>query len=223
MKNNSELKTDVQNAIRWVPLLNDAEISVSVRDGVVYLTGCVDCYIKKLNAEHAAKKVIGVTDLVENIEVKIPRSWVKTDLEIKHEVQNALKFNWIIPHDKLSIYVEDGWLTLTGVLTWNFQRETTLQAASYIMGVRGITNDITIKAEMEMIIEQKDVEKALALSWTFDDHDINVKVSGTIVTLTGTVNSWQQKEEAGRIVWNTPGISQLNNDLEIDYYFDLLY
>ena len=112
---------------------------------------------------------------------------------------------------------------MTGELTWNFQRETTLQAASYIMGVRGITDDITIKAEMEMIIEQKDVEKALALSWTFDDHDINVKVSGTIVTLTGTVNSWQQKEEAGRIVWNTPGISQLNNDLEIDYYFDLLY
>ncbi len=223
MKNNSELKTDVQNAIRWVPLLNDTEISVSVRDGVVSLTGCVNCYIKKLNAEHAVKKVIGVTDLVENIEVKFPRSWVKTDLEIKHEVQNALKFNWIIPHDKLSIYVEDGWLTLTGVLTWNFQRETTLQAASYIMGVRGITDDITIKAEMEMIIEQKDVEKALALSWTFDDHDINVKVSGTIVTLTGTVNSWQQKEEAGRIVWNTPGISQLNNDLEIDYYFDLLY
>ena len=78
MKNNSELQTDVQNAIKWEPLLNAAEIGVTAKDGVVSLTGVVDSYAKKLEAENAAKKVIGVKAVVEKIEVKFPNSLIKT-------------------------------------------------------------------------------------------------------------------------------------------------
>ncbi len=222
MKNNQELQTDVQNAIKWEPLLSAAEIGVTAKDGVVSLTGVVDSYAKKMEAEKAAKKVIGVKALVEKIEVKFPNSWNKSDAEIANEVLAALKSNWTVPNDKVTVMVEDGWITLEGELSWNYQKEAAKIAVHYLAGVKGVTNNIKIKSEHHDAIEKKDVESAIGRSWSVDDSDINVSVSGTTVTLTGTVNSWYQKEEAGRIAWNTPGIWHVKNDLAVDYYYALV-
>lgn len=219
MKNNTELQTDVQNAIKWEPLLHAAEIGVTAKDGVVSLTGVVDSYAKKMEAENAAKRVIGVKALVEKIEVKFPNSWTKTNAEIAHEVLAALKSNWSVPKDKVTVKVEDGWVTLDGELPWNYQKESAKNTINYLGGVKGVTNNIKIKSETHDAIEKQDVEDAIGRSWSVDDSDINVSVSGTTVTLTGTVNSWYQKDEAGRIAWNTPGIWHVKNELEVDYEF----
>ena len=223
MKNNADLQTDVQNAIKWEPLLNAAEIGVTVKDGVVSLTGFVDSYAKKMEAENAAKKVIGVKALVENIEVKFSNSWSKTDLEIATEVLNALRANWSVPDAKVTVKVENGWVTLDGELHWNYQRESAKSAVNFLAGVKGVSNNIKIKSETHDAIEQKDVENALGRSWSLDDSGISVSVSGTTVTLSGTVNSWYQKEEAGRIAWKTPGIWHVKNELEVDYYYDYAF
>jgi osmotically-inducible protein OsmY len=219
MKNNQELQTDVQNAIKWEPLLNAAEIGVTAKDGVVSLTGVVDSYAKKLEAECAAKKVIGVKALVEKIEVKLPSSWSKTNVEIANEVLAALKSNWSVPKDKVTVKVEDGWVTLEGELPWNFQKEAAKSAVNYLTGVKGVTNNINIKSDSHDAIEKKDVEDALSRSWSVNDSDINVSVSGTTVTLTGTVDSWYQKDEAARIAWKTPGIWSVKNELAVDYEY----
>jgi osmotically-inducible protein OsmY len=219
MKSNAELQIDVQNAIKWEPLLNAAEIGVTAKDGVVSLTGIVDSYAKKMEAENAAKKVIGVKALVENIEIKIPSKWSKTDTEVANEILTALKSNWSVPKDKVTVTVEDGWVTLEGELPWNYQREEAKNAIRNLTGVLGVTNNIKIKSESHDAIEQKDVEDAIGRSWSVDDSDISVSVSGTTVTLTGTVNSWYQKDEAARIAWNTPGIWHVENELEVDYYY----
>jgi osmotically-inducible protein OsmY len=219
MKNNQELQADVQNAIKWEPLLNAAEIGVTVKDGVVSLTGVVDSYAKKMEAENASKKVIGVKALVEKIEVKFPSKWSKTNAEIANEVLTALKNDWSIPNDKVTVKVEDGWVTLEGELPWNYQKESAKSAVNYLAGVKGVTNNIKIKSETHDAIEQKDVENAIRRSWSVDDSDINVSVSGTTVTLTGTVDSWYQKEEAGRIAWKTSGIWHVNNELVVDYEY----
>lgn len=222
MKSNQELQADVQNAIKWEPLLNAAEIGVIAKDGVVSLTGVVDSYAKKMEAENAAKRVIGVKALVEKIEVKFPNDWSKTDAEIANEVLSALKSNWSVPNDKVTVKVEDGWVTLGGELPWNYQKEAAKNAVDFLMGVKGVTNNIKIKSETQDAIEKMDVENAIGRSWSLDDNDINVAVSGTTVTLTGTVRSWYQKEEAGRIAWKTPGIWHVKNDLVIDYYYVLV-
>ena len=218
MKTNSELQSDVQNAIKWEPLLNAAEIGVTAKDGVVSLTGVVDSYVKKMEAENAAKKVIGVKALVEKIEVKFANSFAKTNAEIANEVLSGLKSSWSVPNDKVTVKVEDGWVTLDGELPWNFEKEAAKKAVSYLTGVKGVTNNIKIKSETHDKIEQKDVENAIGRSWSIDDNDIRVKVSETTVTLTGTVPSWYQKEEAGRIAWKTPGIWHVKNELAVDYY-----
>ncbi len=219
MKTNAELQNDVQDAIKWEPLLNAAEVGVTAKDGVVSLTGVVDSYAKKMEAEGAAKKVIGVKAIVEKIEVKIPATWTKTNAEIASEVLNALKINLSVPKDKVMVKVEDGWVTLEGELPWNYQKDAAKSAVNYLTGVKGVTNNIVIKSDSHDIIETEKVETALGRSWSIDDSDINVAVSGTTVTLTGTVNSWYQKEEAGRIAWKTPGIWHLKNELVVDYEF----
>jgi osmotically-inducible protein OsmY len=222
MKTNAELQTDVQDAIKWEPLLNAAEIGVTAKDGVVSLTGVVDSYAKKLEAEDAAKKVIGVKALVEKIEVKFPGSWSKTNAEIANEVLTALKSNWSVPKDKVTVKVEDGWVTLEGELPWNYQSEAAKNAVKYLSGVKSVTNNIKIKPDIQDEIEKEDVENAISRSWSVDDCDINVSVSGKTVTLTGTVVSWYQKAEAGRIAWNTPGIWSVKNELAVDYEYALV-
>jgi len=200
--------------------LNAAEIGVTAKDGVVSLTGVVDSYAKKMEAENAAKKVIGVNALVEKIEVKFPNSWSKPMLKLLHEVLTVLKSNWEVPNDKITVKVEDGWVTLEGKLHWNYQKEAAKRAINYLTGVKGVTNNITIKSKIHDLIEQKDVENAIRRSLPFEDNDIKVKVAGTTVTLSGTVNSWYHQGEAGRIAWKTPGIWNVKNDLTVDYYYN---
>ena len=196
MKSNQELQADVQNAIKWEPLLNAAEIGVTAKDGVVCLTGIVDSYPKKIEAENAAKKVIGVKALVEEIVVKFPSSWSKTNEEIAKEVLTTLEANWSVPKEKVTIKVQDGWVTLDGELPWNYQKEAAKNSINQLSGVKGVINNIKIKSNSHDLIEQEDVENAIGRSFSIDDCDISVSVSGTTVTLTGTVDSFYQKEEA---------------------------
>jgi osmotically-inducible protein OsmY len=217
MKSNTELQQDVQDAIKWQPLLNAAEIGVTAKDGVVSLTGVVDSYAKKTEAEDAAKNVAGVTALVEKIEVRYPSSYSKTNAEIAAEVLTALKARRDVPLDKIKVKVEAGWITLTGELIWNYQKEAAKDTIKYLTGVTGVTNNITIRSESMESVEKAGIEKALKRNWAFYDKNVQVQVSGHIATLTGTVDSLYQKNEAGSIVWNAPGVWAVDNKLLVDW------
>jgi osmotically-inducible protein OsmY len=222
MKTNEELQKDVQDAIKFEPLLHAAEIGVTAKDGIVSLTGIVDGYFKKLEAENAAKKVAGVKAVVENITIKYSSNFSKNDNEIAAEVIQSLKDSWSVPNDKVNVKVENGWVTLDGELPWSYQRDTAKSAVNYLMGVKGVTNNIKIKSEVHDEIEKKDVENALARHWSINANDITVKASGRKVTLTGNVTSLYQKEEAGHIAWNTPGVWSVDNKLEVEYNYSFV-
>lgn len=219
MKTNAELQKNVQDAIKWEPLLHSAEIGVTAKDGVVSLTGEVDHYAKKIEAENAAKKVVGVKVLIENIIVKSPDSLAKTDNEIANEILEAFKSNAFIPENMIKVIVENGQITLEGEVQWDYEREITKNAIHYLPGVEAIINHIKIKSEIIDAIKQQDIENAMKMNWVVYNSDIHIKVSGTTVTLTGTVNSWHQKNEAERIAWKTPGIQHVDNGLFVDYEY----
>lgn len=223
MKTNQELQTDVQNAIKWEPLLNAAEIAVTSKDVVVTLSDTVDSYGKKLEAELAAKKVMGAKVLVEKIEVRFSQLRTKNNVEIANEALSALKPNWSVPKDKVNVKVEDGWVTSQCELPWNYQREASKDEVKHLTGVRGVTNNIKIKSNTSDTIEQKAVEDAIARSWSMHDGEIKVAVSGTTVTLFGIVTSLFQKEQAGRIACDTSGIRHVKNELVVDYYYSLAH
>lgn len=217
MKSNEDLQRDVQNAIKWEPLLHAAEIGVTAIDGVVTLTGTVDSYAKKSEAEEAAKKVSGLKALVEKIEIKFSSTWKKDDAEIATEILNTLKWNWEIPSDDIIVKVENGWVRLDGEVQWNYQRDAAKKAVKQLSGVLGVTNDIKLSAETHDAIEKKDIQDALTRNWSISEQDIDVKVLGNKVTLNGTVDSFYQRDEAGRIAWNAPGVISVDNELVVEF------
>jgi osmotically-inducible protein OsmY len=219
MKTNEDLQKDVQNAIKWEPFLNAAEIGVTAKDGVITLTGTVNSYAKKKEAENAAKSVAGVKAVAESIEIKFGNLGKKSDTDIAHEVLNAWKWNWEVPEEKIKVKVEDGLVTLEGEVQWNYQKEAARKAVANLMGVTGVYNNITIKSETRDAVEKADIENALTRSWSIDDEDIEVEVKGNYVTLTGTVDSIYQKDEAERIAWNAPGVFCVENDLLVDFEY----
>lgn len=192
MKNSQEPQTDVQNAIKWGLLLS---------------------------AEHASGNAIGVNPPATKLEAKFPNAWAKANAEIAGKVLAALNLNGLVPSDSITVKAENGWITLEGELLWNYQGEAAKNTVTSLVCVKGVTNNIKIKSEVQDAIEQADVEHAIAGNWSVIDSDINVTVSGTTVTLTGKVHSRFHKEEAGRIAWKTPGIWQVKNELAVDYEF----
>jgi osmotically-inducible protein OsmY len=219
MKTNEDLQKEVQDAIKWEPLLQAAEIGVTVKDGVVTLTGTVDNHIKKIEAETAAKNVKGVKAVVEKIEIKYSSFWdAKTDLEIANEVISALRWNWNVPNDTVKVKVEDGWVTLEGELNWNHQREAAKNAVKNLEGVKGIYTNIKINSDRTDSVEKEAIEKAFSRNWSINDNNIEVKVKANEVTLIGAVSSYFQKDEAERIAWMAPGVESVNNELSVGYF-----
>ncbi len=215
MRTNESLQKDVQDAIKWEPLLNSAEIGVTVKDGVVTLLGTVDSYTKKLEAEHAAKMVTGVKAVVEKIEIKYGDIGKKTDENIAKEIVNAYKWNWSVPDDNIKVKVEKGLVTIEGNVAWNYQKDAASKAIRNLLGVIGIINNIVINSESNDKIEKSAIENALARNWSIDDEYIEVEVSTNEVTLSGTVRSYYEKEEAERIAWNAPGVQSVINELSL--------
>jgi len=216
MKSNESLQKDVQDAIKWEPLLNAAEIGVTVKNGIVTLTGTVDSYAKKMEAEDAAKNVLGVSAVVEQIEIKFPNNWNKSNSAIAIEVIDALAGNLAIPKDKIKVKVEDGWVTLEGEVHWNYQKEAAKKTIHTLAGVKGVMNYIIIKPDSQDEVEKEGIELALLRNWSIDDKQIAVDVEGNNVTLNGNVNSIFQKSEAERIAWNAPGVWSVKNNLMIE-------
>ena len=217
MKSNEDLQREVQDAIKWEPLLSAAQIGVIAKDGIITLTGSVDSYSKKSEAEDAAKNVAGVKAIIEKIEVQFGTKGRKEDAEIATEIISSFKWNWEIPNDRIKVRVENGWVTLEGQLKWNYQKEAAKKATRLIIGVKGVTNDIIIKSEGNDLIEKKDILQALARNWSTHDQDIHVNVTGNKVTLNGTVDSLYQKDQAEKIAWNAPGVWLVENALGIEY------
>jgi osmotically-inducible protein OsmY len=219
LKKSENLQIDVNDAINWETGLKNSKIIVKVKEGVVTLSGTVDNFAKKLLAENAVKNVSGVKNVIDNITLKFNSKMSnKKDKEIAADVLNGLLWNWEVPNGKVTVSVTDGWVMLEGEVEWNHQKTAAKSAANNQLGVKGITNNITIKSERNIEIEKKEIEKALNRNWCIDKRDIIVKVLANHVTLVGTVNSFYEKDEAERIARNAPGVWTVDNELLIEYY-----
>jgi osmotically-inducible protein OsmY len=219
-ESNEDLQKDVQDAIKWEPLLNAAEIGVIAQDGVITLTGTVDSYAKKLEAEDAAKSVKGVKAVIVKLDIKFSNEWTREDdSQIASEIIEAAKWNSAIPNDKIKAKVENGWVTLDGEVEYDYQREAIEDLVENHAGITGVTNNITIE-ESEDQVEKEDIKSALRRNWLIDDSNIEVHVTNHEVTLTGIVGSWYERDKATRIAWNALGVWSVDNQLVVDYDYE---
>ncbi|MDE2628140.1 MAG: BON domain-containing protein [Burkholderiales bacterium] len=213
MKSDAQLKTDVAAELEWDPSINATNVGVAVKDGVVTLTGHLDTYAEKYAIERALQRVQGVKAIALELDVKLASSHVRSDSEIAAAAESAFKWHALIPAERIRVKVEKGWVTLTGEVDWEYQRREAEKAVRPLTGVVAVTNSITLKRNVAPANITHRIRDALTRQAEREAKGIEVDVSGSTVTLRGTVHSWAERSAAQGAAWSAPGISRVVNDL----------
>ena len=213
VRTDQEIQTDVIAELRWDLGTAAKDIGVAVRDGVVTLTGTVETYLNKWRAEQAAHRVTGVAAVANDITVRTIGQ--RTDSEIAAAAAHALKWNASIPADKIHVTVDKGFVTITGEVEWQYQKQEAERVIRPLWGVKGVSNLITVKPVASPADLKKKIEDALVRSAEVDAKGITVEVQGSKATLKGKVRSWAERKEAERTAWLAPGITQVDNQITL--------
>jgi osmotically-inducible protein OsmY len=206
MKTDSQLQQDVMAELKWEPAVHAEQIGVEVKNGVVTLAGEVGSYAEKLSAERAAQRVSGVKALAVEMTIRLSAFGQRTDAEIAETARNILLWTSSLPADAIKVMVEGGWLTLTGEVQWQYQRQDAADRVRDLAGVTGVSNQIAIKPSLSAMVVKSDIEAALKRRAAADAKTITVDVKGAEVTLTGTVHSWAERELVMRSAWSSAGV-----------------
>jgi len=209
MKTDLQIQQDVMAELKWEPKVNAAHIGVEVKNGVVTLSGHVDSFAEKWNAEQATKRVVGVKVIAIELDVALPGSSKKSDTEIAKAAMEALKWNVYKIADLVSIKVEDGFITLTGQVPWHFERLSAENSLRYLTGVRGVYNHIMVKPAISVNTIKVDIERALKRRAHEEAQEITVSIHGDEVTLGGKIHDWKEKSLAIDAVWAVPGVKKV--------------
>jgi osmotically-inducible protein OsmY len=213
MKNDVLIQNNVIKELKWEPSVDASKIGVVVRDGIVTLSGYVDTFTEKLAAERAAGRVIGVKAIAEEIKVRLPQSYERDDADIAEAALNALEWNVKVPHDRVKIKVQDGMVILSGEVERGYQRDAAHDAVCCLIGVKGVTNQITVMPSVSPAGVKSKIKSALKRHSAIDVRDLIVEAVGSKVILSGTVHSWVDKQEAGSAAWAAPGVSDVENNI----------
>jgi len=217
MKTDSQLQKDVMAELAWEPSIHATEIGVEVKDGVVTLAGDVSSYAQKWNAELATQRVAGVKALAINLTVKLIESGVRTDGDIATSARKVLDWTSAVESGSVKIMVEKGLITLTGNVDWKFQKEAAADAVRFLTGVVGVTDQIVVTPSVKASVVKADIEAAIRRAATEDAKRITVGVSGTDVTLSGSIHSWAERDLATQSAWKSPGVRQVIDNMTLAY------
>ncbi|AUC75403.1 BON domain-containing protein [Olleya sp. Bg11-27] len=218
MKTDFELKKNVLEELAWLPNIDETQIGVTVNHGVVTLTGEVNELPKKMAIEDAVKRLSGVKAVAEAITVKYSSSDKQSDIEIAKAAINALEWNASVPSEAIIVEVEDGSIYLTGELEWPYQKSFAKRTIEHLYGVKEVVNNIHLKPKPTPSNVEHLIHKAFTRSANIDAKNIKVAVNDHELTLSGTVHSIKEKDDAEIAAYNTPGINNVINQLKVDYY-----
>jgi len=213
MKTDAALQLDVIAELKWEPSVNATNVGVEVADGVVTLAGHVDTYAEKWDAERAAQRVSGVKAIAVEMDVRLSGSDKRSDADIARSAINVLQWTTAIPAEDIKIKVENGWLTLSGEVEWEHQRQSAANAVRYLMGVTGISDQISIRPKVSPTVVRSDIEAALKRRARHDSRDITVSVEGHEVTLGGSVHSWSERDLATHSAWGSAGVRNVVDNM----------
>jgi osmotically-inducible protein OsmY len=219
IKSDSQIKADVLNELKWDSRIDETDVGIQVRDGTVTLVGTVDVYAKKIAAREAAHRVHGVLDVVDELQVKVPGVGARTDGELARAVRDGLQWDAFVPDEKITSTVSLGIVTLEGMVqTWT-QRADAERVVRGLAGVRGVINQITVAAKpVDPTRSKNEIEDALERQAEREARRIGVVVKDGVVTLTGRIRSWAEKNAIDRVVGFAPGVRRVEDQLIVDPY-----
>jgi osmotically-inducible protein OsmY len=208
----SALQDLVESELGWDPQVTSAHIGVTSQDGVVTLSGFVPSFAERFAAEQAALRVRGTRAVANELVVKLLMD--RIDPDIARDAADALRLNASVPAT-VKLTVSSGFITLTGSCEWWFQRKAAEDAVRHVPAILGVDNDIVIAPRVSASAVRTNIEDALRRSAEVDARQVEVRTLGNRVVLDGTVRSHAERIEAGRAAWAAPGVTAVENNLDV--------
>ena len=212
-----DLKNDILSELKYEPSVKTSDIGVLVKDGTVTLNGYTSSYWEKSHAIRAAKRVVGVNAIADEIQIKLPGSLDRNDSDIAAAAGQQIKWAPSVPDDAVKVTVRDGWVTLEGEVPWWYQKNAAENAIHYLLGVKGVSNEISIKPQVSAVGIESDIQAALKRSSALDSDEVTVTALGSSVTLRGKVRTYAEKEDAARTAWAAPGVISVDNQISVNW------
>jgi osmotically-inducible protein OsmY len=214
---NDDLTDDVNEELKWDPKVNNETIAVSADNGVVTLRGSVASLREKHEAKKAAARVYGVTSVDEKLQVRLPGLDGREDAELRGDVLQALMLDSIVP-STVDASVEDGYIRLSGTAEWKYQRDEAEFVAGNIRGVVGVWDDVELTGPPPVSDDvEHSIEKAFKRNAKLDAKELKVETDDRTVTLSGTVRSWAEKDDAVAAAWAALGVQQVKDHIVVSY------
>ena len=216
MRTDAQIKQNIIDELAFQPNIDETQIGVVVKDGIVTLTGLVFSYAIKIAIVKTVEKIAGVKAIAEDIEISYRSSLNKTDTKIANAAISAIEWNASVPNDKVIVEVDNGWITLLGELEKAYQKEAARRTVEYLSGVKGVTNNITLNQNTIQPHDIKDkINQAFKRSAMIDALSITIETTDHAVKLTGKVRSVKEKKEAEKAAFNAPGVYAVQNELKV--------
>ena len=214
-RSDAQIHKDVIDEIAFEPSVDNSRIAVAVTDGIVTLSGSVPNFFEKWRSESAVKRVSGVQGVVEELTVSLFPAMEQTETEIASAAVNALEWDSVIPHASVRVNVQNGWITLSGQLEWQYQSQRAFDAVAHLRGVRGVNNLIAVTPLVSPVDIRARISGAFERSAELDAARVRIEVSGGHVTLRGSLSTWGERDAATKAAWNASGVTGVTNEIVV--------
>jgi osmotically-inducible protein OsmY len=211
---NMTLQQAVRDELMAEPKVEYREIAVAAEDGVVTLRGTVGSLRQKVEAGRAAKRVQGVKEVRNDLDVRLLVGDRRENAELRGAVLQALALDSLVP-STIDATMDDGVATLTGTVNWQYQREEAEFIASNVRGVRGIRSEIVLVPTPSAVDIKQSIEQRLQRNAALDASRLAVATKDGAVTLTGFVSSWAAHDEAVAAAWATPNVTKVHDFITV--------
>jgi len=216
MNDDEKIRDDVLSELEFQPQVDATTIGVSVKNGVVTLSGHVDSYAEKIAAESAAKRVKGVRGLAQEIDVRLPKGMKHNDTEIVQRASDILRWSVTAPKTGVKVECEHGRVTLSGEANWAYQRTEAERAVRGLAGVVSVINQIILRSAVKPNDIKDRIKRALHRNAEIDASAITVAVEGSKVTLEGKISAWPERNICENAAWAVPGVYQVVDHLSVN-------
>ena len=216
MHTDRELQEQILTALDQEPDLDVSHIGVTVNEGIATLVGEVATLPQKSAAEATTRHVTGVRAVANDLDVSPGLAARRSDPALAEAVVNALRWHSAVPFDAIQACLTEGRVTLTGAVTWAFQKAAAEHAVQWLPGITGVTNNIVVKPQASVEDVKARIAREFVQNAEIDAQNVRVEIRGGAVVLTGTVRSESERAQAEHAVWSAPGVTNLDDRLQVE-------
>ena len=214
-RSDAQIHKDVVDELAFEPSVDTSKIAVAVSDGIVTLSGSVPNFFEKWRSESAVKRVSGVQGVAEELIVSLFPNMEQSQTEIASAAARALEWDSAIPQKRIEAKVENGWITLTGKLEWQYQSQRAHDDVAHLRGVKGVTNLIAVTPLVSPVDIRARISGAFERSAELDAARVRIEVSGGHVILRGSLSTWGERDAATKAAWNASGVTGVTNEIVV--------